>query len=216
MDIAFDIETIRNGSLIDRLPEPEVRTGNLKDPAKIAEKLAEAKAEQVEKMALSPLYGRVCAFVGMEDAQAVWMDCIKEDSDAEESHVIEQIFQAFAGKRVITYNGNAFDLPFVYRRAVVLGIDPREFGAPTLSEMTARYNNKYHIDVMTAWCGHLSYEKLDNLAKAIFEDKKIEIDFRDFPELIKTEEGRKRLLDYCGQDTALTLKIWNRIAGILI
>ena len=62
MDIAFDIETIRNGSLIDRLPEPEVRTGNLKDPAKIAEKLAEAKAEQVEKMALSPLYGRVCAF----------------------------------------------------------------------------------------------------------------------------------------------------------
>lgn len=216
MDLAFDIETIRNGSLVGSMPEPDVALGNLKDPAKIAEKIEKARADQIEKMALSPLYGRVCAFVGMENELTVRKDCIAEDSDAEETRVIEAIFQAVAGKRIISYNGNTFDLPFVYRRAVLLGIDPREFGTPTLSEMTARYSNKHHIDIMQVWCGFGNYEKLDNLAKAVLEDRKIEIDFREFPELIQTEDGRKRLLDYCQQDVALTLKLWNRIAGILV
>ena len=45
---------------------------------------------------------------------------------------------------------------------------------------------------------------------------KIEIDFREFPELIRTEDGRKKLLDYCEQDVLLTLKLWNRFAGILV
>ena len=50
----------------------------------------------------------------------------------------------------------------------------------------------------------------------VLGDRKVEIDFRDFPELIKTPEGRDRLLDYCRQDVALTLNLWNRFAGILI
>ena len=216
MDIAFDIETIGNRSMIERMPAPEVKTGNLKDPAKIAEKVAEAKAEQVDRMALSPLYGRVCAFVAMEDENAVSKECLEAETDAEEVRVIEAVFRAFSGKRVVTYNGNGFDLPFVYRRAVMLGIDIREFGVPTLAEMTARYNNRHHVDLMQVWCGFGNFEKLDNIAKALLADQKIEIDFRDFPELIKTPEGRERLIAYCQQDVMLTLKLWNRIAGILV
>ena len=216
MDLSFDIETIANSSMIERMPDPEVKTGNLKDPDKIAEKVAEAKAEQIGRMALSPLYGRVCAFVAMEDENAVAKECLEAESDAEEIRVIESIFRAFPGKRVVTYNGNGFDLPFVYRRAVMLGIDIREFGVPTLAEMTARYNNKHHVDLMQVWCGWGNFEKLDNIANALLADRKIEIDFRDFPELIKTPEGRTRLLDYCRQDVNLTMKLWNRIAGILV
>ena len=55
MDIAFDIETIGNRSMVERMPEIDVKVGNLKDPAKIAEKIAEAKADQIDRMALSPL-----------------------------------------------------------------------------------------------------------------------------------------------------------------
>ena len=216
MDVVLDIETIRNGSLIDSMPEPEVAVGNLKDPAKITEKIEKARAEQIDKMALSPLYGRVCAFVGMEDTEAIWKECISEDSDAEEIRVVEAIFRFISGKRVISYNGNGFDLPFVYRRAVLLGIDTREFDVPTLAEMTARYSNKHHLDLMQVWCGYGNYEKLDNPAKAILGERKNEIDFRDFPELIQTKDGRKKLLDYCQQDVALTLKLWTRVAGILV
>ena len=69
---------------------------------------------------------------------------------------------------------------------------------------------------MNVWCGFGSFEKLDAIAGAILGDHKIEIDFREFPELIRTEDGRKKLLDYCEQDVLLTLKLWNRFAGILV
>lgn len=216
MDLVIDIETIPNSGMIDRLPEVEVKTGNLKDPEKIAEKIAEAKAEQIGKMALSPLWGRVCAWCGMEDEQTVWKECIREDSDDEETRILVTLFRAMTGKRIVTYNGNGFDLPFLYRRAVILGIDVREFGLPTLSDLCKRFSNSLHVDLMNVWAGFGNYEKLDNIAHVLLDDAKQEIDFRAFPELIQSEEGRRKLLDYCAQDVALTLRLWNRIAGILV
>ncbi len=216
-EITFDIETIPNRSMLDRLPKPEVKAGNLKDPAKIAEKAEAARAEQVEKMALSPLWGRVCAWVGAEDAETVHAECLKAETDAEEARIVEAAFSTLAKGRIVTYNGTSFDLPFIYRRAVLLGIDPRQFGMPPLAELTARYSaEKRHIDIMVVWCGYGQFEKLDNIAAALLEDHKIEIDFHDFPKMIQTPEGRKTLLDYCKQDVLLTQRIYNRIAGILI
>ena len=75
-EITFDIETIPNTSMLDRLPKPKAATGNLKDPAKIAEKEAAARAEQIEKMALSPLYGRICCWVGADDTDKVYSDIL--------------------------------------------------------------------------------------------------------------------------------------------
>ena len=68
--IVFDVETgpLAESELSALLPpfDPaEVRTGNLKDPAKIAEKIAEAEAchrrEFFDRAALDPLTGRVVA-----------------------------------------------------------------------------------------------------------------------------------------------------------
>lgn len=218
LEIAFDIETIANADIVDHLPEPVVLTGNLKDPAKIEEKIRAAKQEQIDRMALSPLYGRVCAFVATvnDGSFAVERGCIAANSDEEEISLLCHIFSTIAGRKVVTYNGANFDLPFIYRRAVLLGMDIREFGLPPLSEYLKRYENKLHTDVMTAWSNFGNFEKLDNLSKAFGFSGKIEIDFADFPELIRTEIGRKTILDYCQQDVALTLSIYNRISGILI
>ena len=211
--LAFDIETIPNTAMIPRLPEPEVKAGNLKDPAKIAEKIEEAKKAQIEKMALSPLYGRICCWC-IHDGETSTGVCIK--NEAEETELIENAFQILSGQTVITYNGASFDLPFLYRRAVILGIDPREFNMPTLAEMLKRYDNDKHIDLMQVWCGFGQFEKLDTLSALILDDHKVEIDFHDFPELIKTSEGRDRLIAYCEHDVELTYRLYTRIAGILI
>ena len=216
-EITWDIETIPNTSMLDRLPKPKVATGNLKDPAKIAEKEAAARAEQIEKMALSPLYGRICCWVGADNEDKTYYDILTAENDEEETRVIENAFNLLAGSRIVTYNGAAFDLPFLYRRAVLLGIDPRRFGMPPLSVLTARYGDvRLHVDVMLSWCGYGQFEKLDNIAAALLEDHKIEIDFHDFPKMIKSKEGRKTLMDYCEQDVLLTQRIFNRISGILI
>lgn len=218
MDIVFDIETIPNRDMVSRLPAIEIKAGNLKDPAKIAEKEKAAKQEQIEKMALSPLYGRICAFVAIDERDNVIADCLEEETDEAESYLIEKVFRKILnGHRIITYNGTSFDLPFLYRRAVILGIDIREYEhVPTLAEMTTKYNKMRHVNLMQVWCGFGQFEKLDNIASAMFAEHKIEIDFREFPELIKTPEGREKLLAYCKQDVRLTAKIWNRISGILI
>lgn len=216
-EVTFDIETIPNTSMIARLPKPDVKAGNLKDPAKIAEKEAAARAEQIEKMALSPLWGRVCAWGGAEDAETVHAECLTAETDAEEARIVEEAFRTLSKGRIVTYNGKAFDLPFIYRRAVLLGIDPREFGMPTLADLTSKYSSENrHIDIMVVWCGFGQFEKLDNIAAAMLEDHKITIDFHDFPKMIETQKGRKTLLDYCKQDVLLTQRIYNRIAGILI
>lgn len=213
--LAFDIETIPNTAMIARLPEPEVKAGNLKDPAKIAEKIEEAKKAQIEKMALSPLYGRICCWC-IHDGDVSTGTCIKEETDEAETQIIEGAFQILSGQTVITYNGTSFDLPFLYRRAVILGIDPREFNMPTLAEMLKRYDNDKHIDLMQVWCGFGQFEKLDTLSALILDDHKVEIDFHDFPDLIKTSEGRDKLIAYCEHDVELTYRLYTRIAGILI
>ena len=65
--IIFDLETgpLAESELVAMMPvfDPEeVKTGNLKDPEKIAEKLAEAEANHrrdfIERAALDPLTGR--------------------------------------------------------------------------------------------------------------------------------------------------------------
>lgn len=218
LEIAVDIETIANDDMVDHLPEPVVLTGNLKDPAKIEEKIRAAKQEQIARMALSPLYGRVCAFVAIvnDDSSAVERGCIAANSDKEEITLLRHIFSSIVGRKIVTYNGANFDLPFIYRRAIMLGMDTREYGLSPLSEYLKRYDNKLHVDVMTAWSNFGNFEKLDNLSRAFGFSGKIEIDFSDFPKLIRTKNGRKKILDYCQQDVALTLSIYNRIAGILI
>ena len=85
---------------------------------------------------------------------------------------------------------------------------------PTLSEIL-RKNDK-HVDVMELWAGYRNYQNLDELAKIVINESKNEIDIHSFQELIKTEEGRKKIQEYCLQDSKLTMKLFNRMAGILI
>ena len=213
---AFDIETMRNESMIDKLPEPEIKLGNLKDPEKIAAKKAEAREKQIEKMALNPLYGRVCAASFFNDDGAL-SNAITVDSDISETAVIEWIMETLANINLVTYNGISFDMRYVYIRAILLGIDIKRFGAPDLKVWIKRYDNDRHIDLMPVWTGSFNaYEKLDNVAYAVLGEKKLEIDFRTFPELIKTETGRKQLIDYCERDTALTWRLYLRFLGTLI
>ena len=56
--IAIDIETYPNPEMISRLPEVEADS-RLKDEAKIKADIEKKKEEQIKKMALNPLYGKI-------------------------------------------------------------------------------------------------------------------------------------------------------------
>lgn len=220
MVYAFDIETMPISSKIDELPEPEVRLGNLKDPVKIAEKQAEARAEQVSKMALNPLYGRIVCAVFFNASPAP-LRFTAGDDDEEERDLIRNCFKIMGGSsdgppRLASWNGAAFDLPFLFKRALLLDVwIPKTVGS--LDRWCKRYSTTPHADLMQIWGGWDSrnYAKLDDVVGAVFGEHKTGISFEEFPELVKSEEGRKRIADYCEQDTYLTLKLYHRFDGVL-
>lgn len=216
IDKAFDIETIPNSSMLDRLPEPELKLGNLTDPRKIEAKKEEAKAEQIEKMALNPLYGRVCSAAFASDSSSLAM-VIGEDSDKEETALVEWILFCFSGSRLITWNGNNFDMPFLFKRAMILGIDLAQFNLPMLPAYTKRYGSEHHIDLMQVWCGWNGYARLNEVSRMVLGREKIEVDFREFPEMIKTEAGREKIRNYnMGDARELTWSLFQRFQGVLI
>ena len=220
MIFALDIETIPNTDMIDRLPEPEVLLGNLVDPAKIRAKQDAAKATQVEKMALDPLYGRVLCVAMVDEDGSSNCPIMPEATEDHERAILQWLFGEYLCNpelRLVTWNGNGFDLPFIYRRAMALGVSPKHFGAPPLATWTKKYGNDRHIDMMQAWggTGGKDYTKLDTVAKGLLGEAKNEIDVTQFVEQMKTPEGRSEIVKYCIQDTALVMQIFKRALGTL-
>jgi predicted PolB exonuclease-like 3'-5' exonuclease len=221
--VSFDIETIPNADVLPILPEPEVKLGNLKDPAKIADKKAEARAEQVAEMALDPLTGRVASYAlagHMADGQyAEAFDCLAAKTDDEERRIIGDILTVIAGAecRLVTWNGIGFDLPFVYKRAVVLGVCVAQYGAPALTTWTKKYATDRHYDLMQIWGGWSSgkFTKLDYVASLMLGERKVACDVTKIAEMLDTVEGRDALRGYNLQDARLTWRLFNRMEGSL-
>jgi len=204
---AIDIETIPNPDMVDSLPEPTVAYGNAKDPEKRAAKLAEAKVAQVDKMALNPLYGKVCA-------AGICGDGFSDSfSTTDEPGLIKWIFD-HVGERICTWNGNGFDLPFLYKRALLLSVP-----APcSLGKWTKRYSYDKHCDLMQIWAqwNYGSNESLDAVSAVVNGQHKAEYNYKDFPEMMKTEEGQAKIAAHALEHAELTLKLYNRMSGYLI
>jgi predicted PolB exonuclease-like 3'-5' exonuclease len=213
---AIDIETIPNLNLIDCLPEPELSEmpGNYKKQETIDKwlsehphRLAAAKQKQVDKMALSPYYGRVCSV-------AVWGDEDKDRftvwdfSDDQEMMAIEFALSFFlrdtASPSIITWNGFAFDVPFLFKRAMLLKMDIK----CRMKDYTRKYTHVPHCDMsmeLGSWDERFS--GLGNAAKVILGDTKIDQDVTAFTDMIK--EGRQNEIGiYNLKDAELTYRLY--------
>lgn len=221
MIVALDIETIGNTEAVKLLPEPKP-SKRLKDPAKIAADIAEKKAAQMEGLALDALTARVCCFAGVGTVDGVeveYNEVLPAVNDDAERALLQTIMRILGvdQMRMVTWNGVGFDLPMIYKRAMILGVDPANFGAPPLSAWTKRYSVDRHYDLMQLWGGwnSQSFEKLDTVAAMVLGERKTEIDVATFPALLETEEGRKQIGGYCLQDTRLTWRLFNKFNGFL-
>ena len=220
MIVALDIETVANPEAVARMPAPEVKTGNIKDPAKIAAKHAEAKAEQMSKAALNPLTARVVCYAAVGIAgvdEAEFSECASETTDEAERGVVQSILEILGQPemRLVTWNGIGFDLPMIYKRAMLLGVDPSNFGAPPLPAWTKRYNTDKHYDLMQVWGGWSEYAKLDSVGGMILGENKTEINVEEFAEMMKTEKGRGLIVKHCLECTNMTWRLWKRFNGVL-
>lgn len=194
--LAIDIETMPNPAMIPFLPEVKA-AGNLKDPDKIKADIDAKKAEQVEKMALNPLYGKI-ACIGY------YGEDYKEVMIADETSMIQTLLTRCEDFPIFTWNGKAFDFEFIIKRGVLLGL----CSLLDLEKFTDKYKAVNHIDLMEKWAGYNKYAALDDVAKAILGEGKEEgFDVKEIPKLMETPAGQELIKRYCLRDCERTYQL---------
>ena len=204
--LIIDIETYADLDKVDMLPEPSI-SKVLKDEAKIAIAKEEARQAQIEKMALSPYEGRIACIGYCQDG-------ISQVDVSDEKDMLRIFFERISDKHLITFNGISFDIPFIYKRAMLLGVKP----SVPFSFLTKKYDNPFHYDLMMLECNQNKQEakSLDYLARLALGESKVEFNFREIPELLKTEKGKEKLKEYCSKDVELTYKLFKLFEGVII
>ena len=251
--IVFDIET---GPLPDDQLRPlcpeftppphpgefdplSVKLGNLKDAAKIAEKVDAARAahqdlvsnfsrqveearaahwqEFVSKAALSALTGRVLA-IGYRSEKATVIAHVDSEAFAgSEAALIEQFWTRYRKakqdrRNMVGHNVAGFDIPFLIRRSWLLGIDVPD----GVFDANWRYLDRTFIDTMQRWqAGNYrdTFVGLDRLGKALGLGGKTEgVDGGDFLRLyFGTPDERAKALEYLQRDVTLTWEVALRL-----
>jgi hypothetical protein len=165
MRIYFDIETGPTDSAAE-FCEPVEAPSTYKDPVKIAEYVAKAKAAQLDKAALSPVTGRVLAIGVMTDDQFTpWFyegpeDCLLRDFWKYYSSTIGTMKTA----EWVGFNTHDFDWPFLVQRSWINKVVPSPIFQPN-----GRYLRDHLIDLRKVWqCGNrMAPGSLDTIARAM-------------------------------------------------
>lgn len=244
----LDVQTVRARTTSFEPPahpgefdENSVKTGHLKDPAKISAKIEEARKAHsslvenyarncatqereyyeaaYERAPLSPVTGRVLAIgVGFADGSNHYLT-LNEATDVNEAGLLEEFWRDFyyptikASFNLIGHNIFDFDVPFLIRRSWLLGIDIPE------NILRGRYLNDAFIDTMTRWnCGSRSagYVKLDMIGQALGVGGKLEgVTGADFHRLYFGFTGeRDKAMDYLEADVNVTRNVARRMGLI--
>ena len=216
----FDIETgplpeSELAALVPPFDPAEVKTGNLKDPDKIAAKLAEAAANHrrdfFERAALDPLTGRVVA-IGllaggeMKNAEGKMepRQCVILGHE-DEAQTLREFWLVCRGRMgrinpMVGFNTHLFDLPFLIRRSWKHGI------AVPFGIRRGRYWGEEMVDVREAWQlgDRQARGSLDSIARHLGVGTK-NGDGKAFAELWRKD--RERAEAYLRNDLELTAKV---------
>jgi hypothetical protein len=205
--ILFDIET---GPLdrieLSAMMPTEWPLGNVKDPEKVKAAIAAKEKAWLEDAALDALTGRVLAIGTLEAGR---FECLADDDEP----ALLRKFWAFVQspesglQRIIGFNCNSFDLPFLVRRSwkhrIALPLGLRE----------VRYWGREVVDLRDVWqCGDRTARgSLATIAAHLGIGSKIGSGL-DFAALWIVD--KKKALEYLNNDLILTQKIAHRL-GII-
>ena len=214
----------------------DVKLGNLKDKAKIDAKIKaeekkfnEAKANArasivqeretawlsfVDKAALSPLTGQVLA-IGVwwssgSPEPALYLQC--EDGFESETNLLTEWWYLVrdairTDSRLIGFNSDAFDLPFLVRRSWKLGVV-----VPPEVLVAGRWHRCF-VDLMKLWACGVYGERVsvDRLA-AYFGCTRKNGEAAEFARLFQgSKDERKQAVEYLRNDLRMTLDVADRM-----
>lgn len=171
------------------------------------EKAPEVAEQKWRKTALDGSLGEIVV-IGVEYIGHGEPEAFYRNSDESESTLLSVFFEDMQSKmqyanihgeqlRFIGHNLEAFDLRFLWQRAVINGIQP------PFNLQLSRYSDRL-FDTMTQWAGHGKQISLDNLCKALnVPSPKSDIDGSMVWDYVR--DGRiLEVSDYCMTDVTAT------------
>lgn len=218
--IYLDIETLpsRDESIRDEIRARLKPPGTLKKSESIAEWWEVTAPGVVEeewlKTALDGTYGRLACIGYAVDDEPVVVTAGDDSTDAE-AHLLRLFFDGMravssgnSGQRpvLVGHNHVGFDLPFLWRRAVILGVrPPLWWPTPAVKPWSDQI-----FDTMLQWAGQRGTISLDRLAKALGIAGKAGMSGADvWPAWQRGE--RQQIADYCADDVRITREIHRRM-----
>jgi len=192
----IDIETwpMPDDHLVKFLPARKafnadsVKCGNIKDPAKIEEKIEASRqtheAEQDgaldalrDKAALDPMLSRIFAAAISDGPGGCVVPMFPNPTDDQEKIIINAIWARLdsaargESKGVLGWNIQGFDIPFIWKRSIILGIKP------PIRLLNPVWNNHWIKDLSLEWClNPKDYAKLSKVALALGLAGKLDLD----------------------------------------
>lgn len=221
--VAFDIETI---------PDPEIGRRVLgiegEDEAVVLEMVRRRQEETngSQRYPQQPFHRVVCVCVTILDPKAGTIEMRALGSDpTDERSVIAGFFDLFApslpSPRLVSWNGNGFDLPVLRYRGMKHGIAAPGFYRTHGDRQESNYVNRYHdlhVDVMDVLSGYGASARagLGTTCNLLDLPGKSFLDREVYEHLFAGE--RTRVLEYCKLDTLETLLVflaWSVHTGAL-
>jgi hypothetical protein len=237
--LVFDIETWPEtddvlGNFADPTPtrtafDPaSVKTGNLKDAEKIAQKIEECRiaheAEQEEKCdpskalnkvkekaCLKGHLGRLYAFGARDDGFVLEFGQVPAPTREQESVLLERLLGIMGnhisnvgpGAKIAGWNTEGFDIPFIIQRAILLGVKI------PFTVRTPIYYTEWSVDLMTRWSMGRDFVGLGTVAKAMGLGGKQDLSGKLPWEICVTSPDRA--MEYLRRDIELTWKVGCRM-----
>ena len=218
--LVIDIETVPNEKLTDdekpKFNPDDVKLGNIKDPAKIAEKINQAKEEfninLIKQMSLDPCY---CQIVSMSyqrlDSELNEIDTNVMGVHGNEDSSLLEIFNAIWNRSdvLVGWNIKDFDIPVIRMRQIKNGCLNPMFHIPSYSKIRNPYSNELCIDLMNEFSDKMM--SLDKAAKILLGKSKSDSG-SDIYTYWKNKEFDK-IVNHNKEDVSLTTEIFKKLMG---
>jgi DNA polymerase elongation subunit (family B) len=196
----FDIETVKNDPKLVLMPEPTA-PGNIKDPEKIAIAIKEKKEDQIANAPLDSDYGRVfCIGFAMNP------DDEPEVLYGDEKTMLSAFWRLLnqCDGRCVGYNVLYFDIPFLLKRSMDLGV---RVGTPP-------FLAKFRMEPVTDLFGVLyNWDKGKGL-KVVAKLYDLHNDMPDVTGADVANLPTESIVQYCASDVSLVQQLYTKMQGV--
>lgn len=201
----FDIETIPAQSDEDRA----AYLASLKPPRNYGEEAAQKwrESQDVDATALDPMWGHICAISWAEGDAEPFTRVITTVDD--EMAILANFLEAIpcdATRMLVGHNITGFDIPFVIKRAVILGLKlPPDAELPR----DAKPWSKTVFDTMTRWDAR-KFASLDAMCRVFRIPGKGDFSGADVAGAF-ADGDLQRIADYCADDVRRVRSVYQRM-----